>query len=264
MNWADPDDNFITGPNIPVGLSESDDYATVYTKSTAILRGFRSLGANTVRMGFNAATTSGIWWGSYTATLDAATALGMKVIVGPWLQNGKVSDTASFYRMWDAMINKYGSKSNFYFDIMNEPWAYNSTDLTDFEADWLAHHPGLSRNHVIVPGLWGDASLCGVGSGSRLSGTLLSIHTYSMFGVSHRGRLGQGLHRQRVRLRRPRRGDRVRRPDDHRRRLQRPQGRHQQHLLPLRHHRPRTQPRHRYGPVDRRQGSRPDPGPRAL
>ncbi|WP_405884169.1 ricin-type beta-trefoil lectin domain protein [Streptomyces sp. NBC_01136] len=185
VNWADPNDNFITGPNIPVGLSESDDYATVYTKSTAILKGFQSLGANTVRMGFNAATTSGTWWGSYTATLDAATALGMKVIVAPWLQNGKVSDTASFYQMWDTMINKYGSKSNFYFDIMNEPWAYSSTDLTNFEADWLAHYPSLPRDHVIVPGLWGDASLCGVGSDSRLSGTLLSIHTYSMFGVSH-------------------------------------------------------------------------------
>jgi len=185
VNWADPNDNFITGPNIPVGLSSSDDYATVYTKSTAILKGFQGLGANTVRMGFNAATTSGTWWGSYTATLDAATALGMNVIVAPWLQNGKVSDTASFYQMWDTMIGKYGTKSNFYFDIMNEPWAYSATDLTNFEADWLTHYPSLARDHVIVPGLWGDASLCGVGADSRLSGTLLSIHTYSMFGVSH-------------------------------------------------------------------------------
>ncbi|MFD5541220.1 ricin-type beta-trefoil lectin domain protein [Streptomyces sp. NPDC127079] len=185
VNWADPDDNFITGPNVPVGLSTSDDYATVYTKSTAILKGFQKLGANTVRLGFNSATTSGTWWGSYSAALDAATALGMKVIVAPWLQNGKVSDTAAFYQMWDTMIGKYASKSNFYFDIMNEPWAYSSTDLTDFEADWLTHYPGLPRDHVIVPGLWGDASLCGVGADSRLSGTLLSIHTYSMFGVSH-------------------------------------------------------------------------------
>src|SRR5438270_12452941 len=80
VNWADPNDNFITGPNIPVGLSTSDSYATTYTKSTAILKGFQNLGANTVRMGFNAATTSGTWWNSYTAALDAATALGMNVI----------------------------------------------------------------------------------------------------------------------------------------------------------------------------------------
>lgn len=134
VNWADPNDNFITGPNVPVGLSTSDSYATTYTKSTEILKGFQSLGANTVRMGFNAATTSGSWWGSYTAALDAATALGMNVIVAPWLQGGTVSDTTSFYQMWDTMINKYGSYSNFYFDIMNEPYAYNATTLTNFEA----------------------------------------------------------------------------------------------------------------------------------
>ncbi|WP_225851231.1 ricin-type beta-trefoil lectin domain protein [Streptomyces sp. HPF1205] len=185
VNWADPNDNFITGPNIPVGLSQSDSYSTVYTKSTAILKGFQGLGANTVRMGFNAATTSGSWWNSYTAALDAATALGMNVIVAPWLQGGKVSDTASFNQMWDTMINKYGSKSNFYFDIMNEPYAYNATDLTNFEASWLARYPNLPRGHVIVPGLYSDGNLCAVGSDSRLSGTLLSIHIYGMFGDSH-------------------------------------------------------------------------------
>ncbi|UWE10005.1 RICIN domain-containing protein [Actinacidiphila bryophytorum] len=185
VNWADPNDNFITGPNVPVGLSTSDSYATVYTKSTAILKGFQGLGANTVRLGFNAATTSGSWWNSYTAALDAATALGMNVIVAPWLQGGKVSDTTSFNQMWDTMINKYGTKSNFYFDIMNEPYGYNATDLTNFEASWLARYPSLPRGHVIVPGLYSDGNLCAVGSDSRLSGTLLSIHIYGMFGDSH-------------------------------------------------------------------------------
>ncbi|WP_369229540.1 ricin-type beta-trefoil lectin domain protein [Streptomyces sp. R21] len=185
VNWADPNDNFVTSPNTPIGLSTSDDYPTVYKKSTAILKGFQNLGANTVRMGFNPATTSGSWWSNYSAALDAATALGMKVIVAPWLQNGKVSDTASFYQMWDTMINKYGGHSNFYFNIMNEPHTYTATELTNFEADWLAHYPSLPRDHVIVPGLGDDMSLCAVGADSRLSGTLLSIHTYSMFGIWH-------------------------------------------------------------------------------
>jgi hypothetical protein len=184
VNWADPNDNFITGPNLPVGLSQSDSYATVYAKSTAILKGFQGLGANTVRFGFNAATTSGTWWNSYTGALDAATDLGMNVIVAPWLQGGKVSDTASFNQMWDTMINKYGAKSNFYFDIMNEPYSYSATELNNFEASWLARYPNLPRGHVIVPGIW-DASLCSTGSDSRLSGTLLSIHIYGMFGDSH-------------------------------------------------------------------------------
>ena len=185
VNWADPNDNFITGPNIPVGLSQSDSYSTTYTKATTILKGFQSLGANTVRFGINAATTSSTWWNSYTAAFDAATALGMNVIICPWLQGGTVSDTTSFYQMWDTVINKYGGSSNFYFDIMNEPYAMSSTQLTNLAASWLARYPSLPRSRVIVPGLYADQNLCAVGADSRLSGTLLSIHIYGMFGDSH-------------------------------------------------------------------------------
>jgi hypothetical protein len=109
----------------------------------------------------------------------------MNVIVAPWLQNGRVSDTSSFYTMWDKMIAAYGSKSNFYFDIMNEPGGYSATDLADFEATWLGHYPDLPRGHVIVPGAGGDQNLCTVGGDSRLNGTLLSIHLYGMFGDTH-------------------------------------------------------------------------------
>jgi hypothetical protein len=185
VNWADPNDNFITGPNIPVGLSQSDSYATTYTKATAILKGFQSLGANTVRFGINAATTSSTWWNSYIAAFDAATALGMNVIIAPWLQGGTVSDTTSFYQMWDTVINKYGGSSNFYFDIMNEPYAYSATNLTSFEAAWLARYPSIPRGRVIVPGTYSDNNLCAEGADSALAGTLLSIHIYSMFGDSH-------------------------------------------------------------------------------
>jgi hypothetical protein len=185
VNWANPNDNFVTGDLVPVGLSTSDSYATTYTKATAILKGFQSLGANTVRLPFNAATTSGSWWGSYTAAWDAASALGMKVVVAPWLQNGTVSDTTSFYSMWDTVINKYSGNSNIYFDIMNEPYAYSATNLTNFEAAWLARYPSLPRGRVIVPGTYADNNLCAEGADSRLNGTLLSIHIYSMFGDSH-------------------------------------------------------------------------------
>ena len=185
VNWADPNDNFITGPNIPVGLSTSDNYATTYAKATAILKGFQALGANTVRMGINTATTSSSWWSSLTGAYDAATALGMKVVLAPWLQGGKVSDTNAFYQMWDTVIAKYGASGNFYFDIMNEPYGYSATDLTNFEAGWLARYPSLPRGRVIVPGTWSDQNLCTEGADSRLAGTLLSIHIYGMFGDSH-------------------------------------------------------------------------------
>lgn len=88
VNWADPNDNFVTGDITPVGLSTSDSYATTYAKATLILKGFQALGANTVRMGFNRATVSDNWWNSYTAAFDAASDLGMNVVLAPWLQNG--------------------------------------------------------------------------------------------------------------------------------------------------------------------------------
>jgi hypothetical protein len=185
VNWANPNDNFVTGDLVPVGLSTSDSYSTTYTKATAILKGFQSLGANTVRMPFNAATTSGSWWGSYTGAMDAASALGMNVVLAPWLQNGTVSDTTSFYQMWDVVINKYGGNSHFYFDIMNEPWAYTPAAEDNFAASWVAHYSSLPKGRIIVPGAYSDQNLCTVGADSRLNGTLLSIHIYGMFGDSH-------------------------------------------------------------------------------
>lgn len=83
VNWADPNDNFVTGNITPVGLSNTDSYATTYAKATSVLKGFKALGANTVRMGFNNATVSGSWWNSYTAAIDAASDQGMNVVLAP-------------------------------------------------------------------------------------------------------------------------------------------------------------------------------------
>jgi hypothetical protein len=188
VNWADPNDNFITGPNVPVGLSTSDNYSTTYAKSVGVVKGFKALGANTIRFGINSATTSTAWWNSVTAAYDAASDNGMNVILTPWLQGGWVNpntEMTAFYKMWDTVIAKYGTRSNFYFGIFNEPQYYNATDLVNVEAAWLAHYPNLPRNHIIVPGTYSDNNLCAQGRDSRLNGTLLSIHLYSMFGLNY-------------------------------------------------------------------------------
>ena len=185
VNWADPNDNFGTGNLVPVGLSTSDSYSTTYAKATAILKGFQGLGANTVRMPFNAATVSGSWWNSYTAAWDAASALGMNVVVAPWLQNGVIGNTTSFYNMWDVVINKYGSNSHFFFDIMNEPWGYSASDEDNVAAAWVAHYSNIPRGRILVPGAYSDQNLCTVGADSRLNGTLLSIHDYTLGGETH-------------------------------------------------------------------------------
>jgi hypothetical protein len=185
VNWADPHDNFVTGNITPVGLSTSDSYATTYAKSTAVLKGFQGLGANTVRMAFNRATVSGSWWNSYTAAFDAADDLGMNVVLAPWLQNGVAGDITSFYQMWDVVINKYAGRSHFYFDIMNEPVGYSARDEANVAAAWVAHYPQVPRGRIIVPGSGFDENLCTVGADSRLTGTLLSIHLYTLGGETH-------------------------------------------------------------------------------
>jgi hypothetical protein len=184
LNWADPNDNFVTGDLQPVGLYDTDSYATVYAKSTSILKGFQALGANTVRMPLNEATVSGSWWNNYTAAFDTATALGMNVVLTPWLQNGVIGDSNAFYAMWDKVINKYQSNSRVYFGIMNEPWGYSNTDEDNLAAAWVARYSQIPRGRIIVPGAW-EGNLCTVGADSRLSGTLLSLHDYTLGGETH-------------------------------------------------------------------------------
>ncbi|HEY5005485.1 MAG TPA: cellulase family glycosylhydrolase, partial [Ktedonobacteraceae bacterium] len=172
VNWADARDNFVNGPVIPSGLSTSDNYATTYAKSTAILKGFQTnLGANTVRFGMNESTVSSSWWGSYVAAFDAALALGMNVMIAPWAPPGGpsyVTDTTAFYNMWDVVINKYNSNSHFYFEIYNEPWGYSATDWVNFAAGFVAHYPNVARGRIVVAGVYSDSDLGPVGADSRL------------------------------------------------------------------------------------------------
>ncbi|WP_328653131.1 RICIN domain-containing protein [Micromonospora sp. NBC_00330] len=186
VNWADTRDNFLYDENVPIGLSKSDSYATTYTKATAILRGFQSFGSNTVRFGINPQTTASPWWGSLTAAYDAANAMGMNVMIAPWPPTGgRISDMNAFYTMWDTVIAKYGSNSRFYFNIVNEPWGYSATELTNLAAAFLQRYSSIPRGRIVVPGLWSDIDLCAVGADSRLNGTLLSIHMYTLGGETH-------------------------------------------------------------------------------
>jgi endoglucanase len=189
VNWADARDNFVNGPIIPSGLSTADSYATTYAKATAIIKGFQAnLGSNTVRFGINEQTVSSSWWSSYVAAFDAASALGMNVMIAPWAApgtSGYVTDTTAFFNMWDVVINKYNSNSHFYFEIYNEPNGYSASAWTNFAASFLAHYPNVSRGRIVVAGVGNDADLGAVGADSRLNGTLLSLHLYSVFGINH-------------------------------------------------------------------------------
>jgi hypothetical protein len=189
VNWADPRDNFVNGPVVPSGLSTSDSYATTYAKASAIVSGFKTnLGANTVRFGMNDKTTSSAWWNSYLGALDATLDHGMNVMIAPWAYPGAcscVKDTTAFYKMWDTVINRYLGKPGVYFEIYNEPGGFSSSAWVNFAASFVAHYPNVPRGRIVVAGTGTDTNLGPVGADSRLSGTLLSLHLYSVFGISH-------------------------------------------------------------------------------
>lgn len=189
VNWADTRDNFVNGPVVPSGLSMTDSYATTFAKATAVLKGFKAnLGANTVRFGMNTQTVSSTWWNSYVAAFDAASALGMNVMVAPWAapgQPGRVQDTTAFFNMWTTVINRYIGNSRIYFEIFNEPNGYSSTDWVNFAAGFVSHFSNVPRGRIVVAGVGSDFGVGPIGHDSRLNGTLISLHLYSVFGIVH-------------------------------------------------------------------------------
>ncbi len=68
---------------------------------------------------------------------------------------------------------------------MNEPSGYSDTDWTNFAAGFLAHFPNVPRGRIVVAGTGNDLNVAVVGADSRLNGTLLSFHLYSVFGIVH-------------------------------------------------------------------------------
>ena len=188
LNWADPGDNYSTGNVVPSGLIATDSYAATQTKAANILAAFQRLGANTIRIPVNPPTVSGSWWTGYTGAIDEATAKGMNVILGYWEASGSgdglVDDTTSFWNMWHTVVNKYGSTSNIYFEVYNEPHGYSVSNLTNLYAEWLAKYPSVPAGRVLLDGAGYATDVNDVGADSRLTGCLLSYHNYTWFNNS--------------------------------------------------------------------------------
>jgi hypothetical protein len=186
VNWARLGDNFTTGPLVLDGLSSSDSYATVHAKADAVYTGFQNnLGANTVRLPVNTHTVGTTWWNAYTGAIDAATAKGFKVILSYWedgaSSNGRITDMAAFRSMWNTVIAQYSSNSLVYFEPMNEPHGYSSTEWRNLAADWIAERPSLPRDRIFVSGTGYNTDVKPVCNDSRLDGTYLSLHHYAFF-----------------------------------------------------------------------------------
>jgi hypothetical protein len=181
VNWADQRDNFVNGVLYVSGLSASDTYTSAAATANQVVGQLFSItGANTVRLPVNEPTVAG-YWGTYTGAIDTAAAKG-QVILAYWAASGgKPANSTTFYQMWDTIIGKYGSNANVLFEVINEPHGYSTTDLTSMYATWLGRYPSVPRERVILDGAGLATNITAVGADSRLTGTLLGVHDYTMF-----------------------------------------------------------------------------------
>jgi hypothetical protein len=187
LNWADGRDNFVDGWVIPSGLTSSDSYSAVESKTDAVLNGFtaRVSGVNTIRIPVNPPSVLQSWWSSYNAVIDKATSKGWKVIIACWegasSRNGMIDNTTDFWNMWTTIVNKYGSNENVYFEPFNEPHGYSLLQLTTIYADFLSRYAGLPKSRIILGGEGYSEKVTGVGADSRFSSCLLGLHNYAFW-----------------------------------------------------------------------------------
>lgn len=185
LNWADPADNFKDGLVVVSGLTSTDSYATVQSKSDPILTAFQNRGANTVRLPVNPSTVFQSYWNAYTGAIDLAVSKSMNVILAYWEGNssrdGLVDNATQFYSMWQTIVNKYGNTSRVYFEPFNEPHGYSTTDLNNLYGTWLNNYPSVPRGRIILDGQGYAQNVNVVGADSRFSSCLLSYHNYTWF-----------------------------------------------------------------------------------
>lgn len=186
MNWAVLGDNFVRGPLVLDGLNQSDSYSTVRAKADAIYDGFEDeLGVNTIRLPVNTHTVGTSWWNAYRGTIDAATDKGFKVILAYWedgaASGGRITNMAAFNSMWNTIAAQYGSNSLVYFEPMNEPHGYSSSEWRNLAASWINARSSIPRGRILIGGTGYSQDVRPVCADSRLDGTLLSYHHYAFF-----------------------------------------------------------------------------------
>jgi Ricin-type beta-trefoil lectin domain-like/Cellulase (glycosyl hydrolase family 5) len=181
VNWADQRDNFVDGVLYVSGLGVADTYATAATVADRVVGQLYSItGADTVRLPINEPTVA-TYWNTYTGAIDQALTKG-KVILAYWaVSGGRPRDVAAYDRMWDSVVARYAGNGNAYFEVINEPYGYSTTDLNNLYSAWLTRHSDVPRGRVILDGAGLAQNVAAVGQDARLNDTLLAVHDYSFF-----------------------------------------------------------------------------------
>lgn len=186
VNWADERDNFVDDVLVLSGLTSGDGYYMVQTDAQLVIKGFiENMSANTVRLPVNYSTVNSTWWNGYKGAIDKAIEKGMRVILAYWesesFKDGKVDNNSEFWTMWSKIIADYGQNKGVYFEVINEPYGYSLTELTDIYAKWLENYPDIPHERVLLGGKGYSEDVTGVGADSRFSNCLLSLHNYAFW-----------------------------------------------------------------------------------
>jgi len=186
VNWADERDNFVDDELILSGTTSGDGYYMVQTDAQTVINGFKTnMLANTLRLPVNYSTVSGSWWNGYKGAIDKGISKGMRVILAYWEnesnKDGKVDNNKEFWAMWTKIIEDYGDNKGVYFEIINEPYGYSLTELTDLYAQWIDNYSTISHDRILLSGTGYSENISGVGADSRFSDCLLSLHNYAFW-----------------------------------------------------------------------------------
>jgi hypothetical protein len=183
VNWADSRDNFQSGVIYVSGLSSSDTNSSASATAASIMDQFISkLGANSVRLPINEATVSK-YWSTYAGVIDTIASKGTALLCYWHPGHGvKIPDMNAFWSMWKTVTDKYGSNTNVYFEVQNEPNMYTVTELRDIYNNWLTQFSTIPKGRVILDGSGMAQNVPDIGNDSRFNDCLLAVHDYSMWG----------------------------------------------------------------------------------
>ena len=188
VTWSRLGDNFTPDQLVLQGLSGSDSYATTLAKADAQFAAYQSdLGANTVRLPMNP-TTANV--ASYYAVIDAAVARGFKVVLTYWAQDGTnmvpTSLLPAWNQMWDTVSAHYQTNALVYFDPINEPIGFTTTQWLDFAATFITRENshGIPSSRLFIEGAQADGGGWGTDlrplcNDARFNGVYLAMHRYA-------------------------------------------------------------------------------------
>jgi len=190
INWADPNGN--SAPSrvlLPSGLTTSMTSTQAAAVATSIANAVKTSGGTTIRMPISYGTTSdSTYWPKYQAAINAIVADGCNVDLCFWIASngvlGSGADTvANWQAMWDTVNAVYRNNTHVYYEPINEPYGYSTTDINNLYAGFITRY-APSTWKCIFDGTAYASSVVPIGADSRMNNQYLGLHRYFWYNTS--------------------------------------------------------------------------------